>query len=113
MNKPPLQSVTDYKVLSFPEALTALGWTLQTINNRDIVTCNCEHSDIEYNGILAVEQIRCKHCGKEMIDLTAPIPTSSSTCALLDLDEFTIEKDKDGNDRFWIANDHKGGIKHG
>ena len=27
--------------------------------------------------------------------------------------EFTIEKDKDGNDRFWIANDHKGGIKLG
>ena len=60
---------------------------------------------MEFSGFFGIEVIKCKKCGKEMVDLFSPLRTGNATAAILDDKKFKIE----GN-RYWIANDKKGGI---
>lgn len=106
-----LQDVIDYKVMSFTEAVKALGWIMNG-NNGEAVTveCNCGKSDIEYSGFVGTENICCRGCGKEMIYLFSALPVGSYACTVLDPSDYRIERDDDGNPRYWIAHDGEGGI---
>lgn len=109
--KPKLQSVTDYKVMSLMECARALNWKVEEDETKLYFTCDCGKSEITYSGFFGTEVIECENCKKRITDLTSPIQTSNSTCSILKISEYEIEKDKDGNDRFWVADDGKGGIK--
>lgn len=106
-----LQEVTDFKVMSFKECAAALGWNVEEEADCFKVTCDCGNSHIRYSGFIGTEVIECSNCGKTMTDLFSPIPTGNSTCGILSASDFDIEKDEDGYERYWVANDTKGGIK--
>lgn len=102
-----LQEVTDYKVMSIEEAMTALGFTWE--ENEDCynnITCSCGEA-VKCSGFIGTERLNCDKCGKEVLDLFSPIQTSNSACTILKSSDFEIE---DGN-KYWIAIDGNGGIK--
>lgn len=111
--KKKLQDITDLKVMSFKEAAKALGWSVEEDDTSYYVTCDCESGNkgIRYSGFFGIEVIECKNCHKRMIDLFSPAQTGNSTGACLDSSQFEIEKDDDGNDRYWVAEDNNGGIQ--
>ena len=105
--KKKLQEVTDYKVMSVEEAMTAVGFMWEeTEDCYNNITCSCGGS-IECRGFIGTESISCNKCGKEVVDLFSPIPVSNSTCTVLNPSDYDIE---DGN-KYWIAIDGNGGIK--
>lgn len=106
-----LQEVTDFKVMSFKESIEALEWKLEDDGECFKVTCNCDNSKISYNGFFGTEVIKCESCGKRMTDLFSPIRTGNSTCTILKVSDYDIEKDDEGDDRYWIAEKGSGGIK--
>lgn len=106
MKKRKLSEVYDGKVFSFPEAVAALHWTMhEHEDNTTTCDCDCGNDKLDYSGFIGTENIVCPVCGKRMTDIFSPIPVSNSSCMILDPNEFEIEKDDDGNDRFWIAFD--------
>ncbi len=109
--KPKLQSVTDCKLMSLLECVKALNWDVKEDDEAYYFTCDCGSSKIIYSGFFGTEVIECENCGKRITDITSPIQTSNSTCSILKASEYEIEKDREGNDRFWVAEDGKGGIK--
>ncbi len=108
-----LQDVTPFKVMSFQEAARALKWSITEDSEGFYCTCDCESSKITYNGFFGIEVVECENCGKRLTNLFSPIQTSNFTAAILDFKKYELEKDADGYDRFWVADDGKGGIKHG
>ena len=108
-----LQDVTPFKVMSFREAAHALGWSITEDEESFYCTCDCDKSTIMYNGFFGIEVVECENCGKSMTNLFSPIQTSNSTAAILDFKNYELEQDADGYDRFWIADDGKGGVKNG
>lgn len=106
-----LQDVTDFKVMSFKECVSELGWTLCEDEESIYVECNCGNSRIEYSGFLGTEVIECHSCDKRMTDLFSPIQTRNSACVMLNPKDYEIEKDAEGNDKYWIAENGIGGIK--
>ena len=109
MNK--LQEVTDFKVMSFKESVESLGWKLDDDGEYFKVTCDCGNSQIRYSGFIGTEVVECESCKKRVTDLFSPIQTGNATCTVLSPSDYDIEKDSDGNDRYWIAEDLVGGIK--
>ena len=103
MEKVKLQEATDYKVMSIKECINALGWETEEDDEHVKVKCNCGNSDISYSGFFGTEVVRCKSCNKHITDLFSPIRTGNATCTVLDPNNFEVEKDSEGNDRFWIA----------
>lgn len=99
MEKKRLKDMTDHKVMSFKEAAKALNWTLTEDDEVYTVTCDCGNSKIEYTGVIGVQKVRCGNCGKQMSSLISLNPACRS---MLD-----IEKDEEGNERFWIIKDKK------
>lgn len=95
MAKKRLQDMTDRKVMSFKEAAKALNWTLTEDDEVYTVSCDCGNSKIEYTGGIGVQKVRCGNCGKQMSSLISLNPACRS---MID-----IEKDEEGNERFWIA----------
>lgn len=106
-----LQSITDFKVMSFDEGLKALNWSSQEDNGNLKIVCLCGNNKIECSGFLRTEVIECKSCGKRMTDLFSPIKTGNSVCTILNSDDYEIEKDNNDSLRYWIAEDSSGGIK--
>ena len=49
---------------------------------------------------------------KRVVNCFSPMQTRPGSGTILDFRQFEIEKDKNGFDRFWIADDGKGGIKN-
>lgn len=98
-----LQEVTSEKVLSFPECCEFLGWIYENDDEGFSVTCNCGNSKINYRGFFGVEVVECENCKKRITDLFSPMQSDDSTCVILNPKDFEIEKDTDGNDRYWIA----------
>lgn len=107
-----LQDVTDYRVMSFQEAAESLGWNIKEDADSFYCTCDCENSKIEYSGFFGIEVVECENCGKRVTNLFSPIQTSNSTVGILKFNEYELEKDEKGYDRFWVADDGKGGIKN-
>lgn len=103
-----LQSVTDCKLMSFNECVKELGWNLEDDGDYFKVTCDCGDSHIVYSGFIGTEVIECQGCGKRMTDLFSPIQTGNATCTVLKPSEYEIEKDENGNDRYWIAESKNG-----
>lgn len=102
-----LQEVTEYKVMSVKECLNALEWTYtEEENNYKNITCPCG-GEMEFGGYLGTETAECLKCGKHMVDLFSPIQVSSSSCAILNPDDYEL----DGN-RHWIVVDGNGGIMY-
>lgn len=101
--KKKLQEITDLKVMSFCECCKSLGWEIKDEGERYTVKCNCGNSKISYNGFVGTEIVACESCGKRVTDLFSPIRTGNSTCAILRTSDFEIEKDDEGNDRYWVA----------
>jgi hypothetical protein len=106
-----LQDVTDFKVMSFKECISELGWNLHEDEESFNVECNCGNSQIEYSGFFSTEVVECQNCGKRITDLFSPLQTGNATCTMLNPKDYEIEKDLGGNDRYWIAEDRSGGIK--
>lgn len=106
--KKKLQEVTDYKVMSAEEAMTALGFTWEDDGSGYLtnITCSCGQK-AECSGFIGCESIRCNKCNKEVLDLSSPIPTGNSTVGFIDLDNYEIEDEN----KYWIAIDGNGGIK--
>lgn len=102
MEKKRLKDMTDHKVMSFKEAAKALNWTLTEDDEVYTVSCDCGSSKIEYTGVIGVQKVRCGNCGKQMSSLISLNPACRS---MLD-----IEKDEEGNERFWIATDKAGNL---
>lgn len=102
MEKKRLKDMTDHKVMSFKEAAKALNWTLTEDDEVYPVSCDCGNSKIEYTGVIGVQKLRCGNCGKQMSSLISLNPACRSM--------FDIEKDEEGNDRFWIATDKAGNL---
>jgi len=102
--KEKLQSVTDYKVMSFKECVKSLGWSLEENEEYYQITCDCSNSHIVYSGFIGTEVIRCENCGKEMTDLFSPIRAGNATCSILNPSDYEFEVDEDGNGRYWIGN---------
>lgn len=103
--KKPLQSVTDYKVMDIKECFDALGWDYKDGgDNYSDISCPCG-GEMEFSGFVGTEVVRCKKCGKKMVDLFSPIMTGNATATILDPEKFEIE-----GDRHWIAIDGNGGI---
>lgn len=101
-----LRDVIGCRVMSFKEATKSLNWNLIAINDDSyqdelyIISCDCGNSEIEYNeGATGIQKIRCGNCGKQMSSLISLNPACRS---MLD-----IEKDEEGNERFWIIKDKK------
>lgn len=109
--KQKLQEITDYKVMSFPEAANALGWKLTEDEDKIHCTCDCAESKITYSGFFGTEVVECESCGKRITDLFSPIQKDNSTCTVLMPSKFDIDKDENGYLRYWVAEDGKGGIK--
>lgn len=103
MAKKRLQDMTDRKVMSFKEAAKALNWTLTEDDEVYTVSCDCGNSKIEYTGVIGVQKVRCSNCGKQMSSLISLNPA----CRLM----IDIEKDEEGNERFWII-ENNGDINH-
>lgn len=99
MAKKRLKDMTDHKVMSFKEAAKALNWTLTEDDEVYPVSCDCGNSKIEYTGVIGVQKLRCGNCGKQMSSLISLNPACRSM--------FDIEKDEEGNERFWIIEDKK------
>lgn len=97
-----LQEVTKSQVLSFKEAVRALNWKLTQTDNTYYCECNCNNSQIAYLGFFGTEVVECENCGKSITDLFSPIRIANATCAMLNPKDFEIEKDAEGNDRYWI-----------
>ncbi len=108
-----LQDVTPFKVMSFQEAAKAVGWSVTTDSEYVYCTCDCGNSNIRYSGFFGTEVVECENCGKRLTNLFSPIQTSNSTAAILDFKNYELEQDADGYDRFWVADDGKGGVKNG
>jgi len=106
-----LQDITDYKVMSFSEAAQSLGWSVEDDGECFAVRCNCGNSKIRYSGFIGTEIVECESCKRRITDLFSPLQTGNSTCIILKASEYEIEKDKDGYERYWIAEDCNGGIK--
>ena len=106
-----LQSVTDYKVMSFDECVSALNWNLYEDEDEMTVVCDCGNSKISYSGFLGTEVIECENCGKRITDLFSPLQTGNATCTVLNPKDYEIEKDDNGNLKYWIAEDGNAGIK--
>lgn len=106
-----LQNVTDFKVMSFKEGAESLGWKLEDDGEYFKVTCDCGNSKIRYSGFIGTEVVECESCRKRMTDLFSPIQTGNATCTVLSPSDYEIEKDDDGNDRYWIAEDESGSVK--
>lgn len=106
MSKKSIQEVTDYKVMSLLDCMQALGWTYrETETKYEDVTCSCG-CKVDLGGFIGVEDLTCPNCGKQILDITSPIPTGNATVGLIDFDEYEIEGNK-----YWIAIDNEGGIK--
>lgn len=112
MAKKVLQNVTDFKVFSDREAVKALNWDITDCGTFFLVACDCGGSvdDIEYSGYpLMPEKIRCKKCGKYMVNLFSSYYASIiGQSEMLRYSDFDVEKDKRGLDRYWIATNKKG-----
>ena len=101
-----LQEITDYKVMRAKECMDALGWRYKINGDRvDDVTCTCGEQ-VQASGYLGIEKIECLKCGKQMVDLFSPIPSSPVGFVALNPDDYELEEG-----RHWIAVDGKGGIK--
>ncbi len=109
--KPKLQSITDFKLMSLWECAKALNWGITEDDKTCHFTCDCGAGKIRYSGFFKTEVIECENCGKRITDLTSPMMIGNSTCAMIKASEYELEKDEEGNDRFWVAEDGKGGIK--
>lgn len=107
-----LQDATDYKVMTFWEAVKALNWNLDENAEGFLCTCDCGKSKIEYSGFFGIEVVECESCGKKAVNMFSPMQTGPSTASILDYRQFELEKDENGYDRFWVADDGKGGIKN-
>lgn len=106
MEKKRLRDVIGCRVMSFKEATKSLNWNLIAINDDSyqdelyIISCDCGNSEIEYNeGATGIQKIRCGNCGKQMSSLISLNPACRS---MLD-----IEKDEEGNERFWTLKTRK------
>ena len=105
--KKKLQEVTDFKVMSIEEAMSSLGFTWKEEDGYyKNITCSCGE-EVECIGFIGTERLICNKCNKEVVDLFSPIPTSDSTCGVLNPNDYEIEDDT----KYWIAIDGKGGIK--
>lgn len=112
MEKKRLQDVTDYKVMSFKEACNYLNWKLPMSPFGDIVGncgCGCE---LKFRTILGRNDLMCPKCGRYMVNIFSPVCEEVKQGTPLDANDFEIEKDANGCDRFWIAKfdgfDHDG-----
>ena len=56
--------------------------------------------------------MECQSCGKRVVNCFSPMQTKPGCGAMLDFRQFEVEKDENGYDKFWIADDGKGGIKN-
>lgn len=97
--------------MSFQEAAKSMGWQVETNEENFWCTCDCGNSKISYSGFFGTEVVECENCGKRLTNLFSPKQTSNSTVAILPFKDYELEKDENGYDRFWIADDGKGGIK--
>lgn len=101
-------TVIDYdRVLVDDRFNAAYDKVIIPYDHIDTTTCDCDcgSDKLDYSGFIGTENIVCPVCGKRMTDIFSPIPVSNSSCMILDPNEFEIEKDDEGNDRFWIAFD--------
>ena len=110
--KAKLQDAMKYKVMSFQEAAKALGWTVDEDSDSFSCICGCGESKIEYSGFFGIEVVECQSCGKRVVNCFSPMQTKPGCGAMLDFRQFEVEKDENGYDKFWIADDGKGGIKN-
>lgn len=110
--KKKLQDITDFKVMSFKEAVLALGWELIEEDESFSCECNCGNSKMDYRGFIGTEVVECESCGKRITDLFSPIQTGNATCTVLRPKEFDVERDDEGYFKHWVADDDKGGIKY-
>ena len=110
--KAKLQDAMKYKVMSFQEAAKALGWTVDEDSDSFSCICGCGDSKIEYSGFFGIEVVECQSCGKRVVNCFFFFFTKPGCGAMLDFRQFEVEKDENGYDKFWIADDGKGGIKN-
>lgn len=105
-DKPELQTVTNFRVMSAEECFDALGWSytirIEAESYSDI-SCPCG-GEIEASGYFGTDIITCKSCGKSMADLFSPIPRGNHA-VILSPDDFEWS---DG--RHWVAYDGEDGI---
>lgn len=105
-DKPELQTVTNFIVMSAEECFDTLGWDytikIEAESYSDI-SCPCG-GEIEASGYVGADVIRCKGCGKSMASLFAPIPQGNHA-VILNPDDFEWS---DG--RHWVAYDGEDGI---
>lgn len=97
-----LQDAFNYPVLSFEEGFKKLGWEETEVEDEFYYKCSCGEQ-IKVYGFFGSEVFECEKCGKSLTDAFSPIRTGNSTVGMLRIKDFEIEKDKDGNDRYWVV----------
>lgn len=102
-----LKKYVNYDLKTFMESVKYLDWKYSKKSEDDseiTLQCNCPDSKMKIYDFFGQRMIRCENCGKMMLSI---LPASSidieNKKPLLDSDKFKIEKDKNGNEKFWIA----------